>query len=609
MKNKSLAITIFLLGILLSSLIFSPFVLDYTLTPRLITVALSFLICLLLLAASKEKHTLKLDVISFSYVSLTIFSCLSIFWANTSSESLFENSKLVMALFVFAFSIHWLKKDKDYFLNSLGKISVIIVFIELLLVVYQLSIVRSFSKEAMYDIYGANSHKNLLSSFLFINLFFLIRNIKHFSKAWKLLSVISLIINLAIIILIRTKAVWMAIVIALVLYGVILLINRIKWQLNSKCLIISLIVIANLFFIFIQPQIIKRGINFNEVQLSSKKTELDNERLQLWDKTYHMIQQHPLIGVGSGNWQIHFPDATLSGMYRAEDLNFTFQRPHNDILWLISETGFIGFNLFLVFIISLLVFLIHGIKLLQQKNESYFDLVLCILTIAGYLTASFFDFPKERIEHTIWITIVFAFAYYLIKEHSPLKSIFEINLTKTHYMLSSVLLLSVIVIGSNRYKGEYYTRKLYDFKKRNDNIGVIRESKKAINFAYTIDPTSLPIKWYSGNSYAILGNFQASKTDLQEAFELTPYNRNVVNDLASAYASNNQIDSAKKYYLEAKRISPRFDDPKLNLAAIYFNEKQFARADTCLKSLLHDSERRTKYQKMVDAFLGKQTQQ
>jgi len=605
MKNKSIVITIFLLGILISSFIFSPLILDYTLTPRLIAIAITLIVCVFLLINSKEKQFLKLDIISFSYLSLTIYSCFSIFWANTPSESFFENSKLVVALFVFAFSIYSLNKDKDYFLNSLGKISVIIAFIELLLVAYQLTITQSFSKEAMYEIYGSNSHKNLLSSFLFINLFFLIRNIRQFKNVWKLLSIIGFIINLAIIALIRTKAVWMAIIIALVLYGFILLINRIKWQLNSKWLIIGLIVIANLFFIFVQPQIIKQGISFNEVQHSSQKTELDNERLQLWDKTYHMIQHHSLLGVGSGNWQIHFPNATLSGIYRAEDLNYTFQRPHNDILWIISETGFVGFNLFLVFTVSILVFLIKSIKLLHQKNEPNFDLILCVLIIIGYLTASFFDFPKERIEHGIWITIIFAIAYFHIKEHSSLITLYEKNLTKTHYVFSFVLLIGVAVIGSNRYKGEYYTRKMYDFKKRNDNIGVIRESKKAINFAYTIDPTSLPIKWYSGNSYAILGNFQASKADLLEAYKLNPFNRNVVNDLASAYASNNQIDSAKKYYLEAKRISPRFDDPKLNLTAIYFNEKQFARADTCLKSLLHDSERRTKYQKMVDAFLGR----
>ena len=163
----------------------------------------------------------------------------------------------------------------------------------------------------------------------------------------------------------------------------------------------------------------------------------------------------------------------------------------------------------------------------------------------------------------------------------------------------------VISIGVYRYKGEYYTRKMYDQKRVNNNSGVIQEEKKATNFVYSIDPTSLPLKWYTGNSYALLGNYVQAKKDFIEAYNLNPYNRNVLNDLASAYVNTNELAIAESYYLEASRISPRFDDPKLNLTTLYFNKKQFTKADSCLKTLLHDSERRTKYQTMVNAFLGK----
>jgi Tfp pilus assembly protein PilF len=61
---------------------------------------------------------------------------------------------------------------------------------------------------------------------------------------------------------------------------------------------------------------------------------------------------------------------------------------------------------------------------------------------------------------------------------------------------------------------------------------------------------------------------------------------------------------AKKYYAESARISPRFDDAKLNLAAIYISEQNYNRADSLLDSLFHDSERRTSYQRIVDAMKG-----
>jgi tetratricopeptide (TPR) repeat protein len=335
------------------------------------------------------------------------------------------------------------------------------------------------------------------------------------------------------------------------------------------------------------------------------KKELDNERLELWDKTYYIIKQHPLLGVGMGNWQIHFPDATLKGMYRAEDLNYTFQRPHNDVLWIIAETGFIGFNLFLIFIVSLLTFLLRTTKIVSTQKLNYIEPLLCIIFIIGFYTTSFFDFPKERIEHLIWINILFSFAYYYIKENNSLKTIRSFKLNNLHYLAMVIISGLVTIIGIYRYKGEYFTRKMYDQKKITNNAGVLQQGKKALNFAYSIDPTSLPIKWYTGNSYAILGNYMQAKNDLLTAKNINPFNRNVLNDLASAYVNTNQKDSAIYYYLEAIRISPRFDDPKLNLVTIYFNQKQFEKADSCLKTLLHDSERRTKYQKMVNAFLKK----
>lgn len=37
------------------------------------------------------------------------------------------------------------------------------------------------------------------------------------------------------------------------------------------------------------------------------------------------------------------------------------------------------------------------------------------------------------------------------------------------------------------------------------------------------DPTSLPIKWYTGNSYALIGNYVQAKKDFIDAYSLNPY--------------------------------------------------------------------------------------
>ena len=381
MKLKPSVINIFLIGITLSSLIFSPLILDYTLTPRLISIAIFILLSILGLILKKRADEVKIDLIVLSYFGFVVFSCLTTLWAHTPTEAIFENSKLVMAFAVFLLAYDAFKKDTDYTLTMLSKMAMLLVIVELGIVLFQLSHLKIINKEALYSVYGANSHKNLLSSFLYINLFFLVLGVLRLKNLWKFLSILCILLNIGMIVLLQTKAVWIAVVVSILLFGCLFLYRKFNFTIRVKWALPICLIIANVFFIFIQPQIINRGLSFNKSQIESEKysskTELDNERLELWNKTYEMIHKHPFIGVGSGNWQIHFPDATLKGMYRAEDLNFTFQRPHNDLLWIISETGYIGFNLFLLFIFSIILFLIQKIKAIG------IDAMLCVRSGRG----------------------------------------------------------------------------------------------------------------------------------------------------------------------------------------------------------------------------------
>jgi tetratricopeptide (TPR) repeat protein len=215
--------------------------------------------------------------------------------------------------------------------------------------------------------------------------------------------------------------------------------------------------------------------------------------------------------------------------------------------------------------------------------------------VPAFFTSAFFDFPKERIEHMIWLHIIFAYCFYCIAgPPKPLKP--QIN-----FLLAGLSIFACIC-GLYRFLGELHTRRMYDNKAQNNIPGVINEANKAESFIYHLDPTSVPLKWYKGNAYASQGNFALAEKTFAEALKESPYNRNVLNDLASACVNTGNASGAIEYYTKAARISPRFDDPKLNLAAFYIKQENFSAADSCLKSLFHDSKRRTQYQNMVDAF-------
>lgn len=618
LKNKMIVshrvTTIFLLGIFISSVIVSPFILDFTLLPRFIFLAGLFIVLGVVLIRSNFKVTIKWDAILASYLAYIVFACSSVFWALNKADALFEAEKLTLGLAVFLFTIYLLKKDHDYFMQGLLKGSVLIFFIVLLLFFYQFIKLQNFNKESLYDLTGMNGHKNLFSSFLFLNLFFLIMASFRLENNWRKIAVIFIISSLILIVFLQTKAVWTGV--AVVVFSTSLLyFYQLKIKKKLKGFIIFLIVFiiaTNLFFLKILPSVIDTSLSSNDKIITSTGFKLpkmlfDQERLTIWQKTFVICKKHPVAGVGLGNWQIYYPDATLTGLYRCEDLNFTFQRPHNDFLWVLSELGIVGFNLFLVFILLMLFYLIKSIHFGSDYFKTNNSIVLCFSFILGYFTISFFDFPKERIEHLIWINVILALAYSLIKQFSIIKSYSKVvlNFNKITTSIFAFLMLFVLYCGILRYKGEYFTLKLYASKAEKLNHVTLKTCNSIVSFAYSLDPTSLPIYWYRGNAKVELGNYTDALEDFKRAYHLNPYNRNVINDLASSYVFAGDIESAKTYYDEVVRISPRFDEPKLNLTALYIKEENYVKAQEILNSIFHDSERRSSYQKIVDINLGK----
>lgn len=605
-KNNTIS-KVFSAGIVCSALIFSRQILDPTLTPRVICFAFFSVLAVWLLYKSKQKLSFEADIINSSYLAFTLFCVTSILWSNTKTEAVFESSKVVLSFIAFSLTYYCLKNDYVSFRITLLKLSAPVFLVVFAFACFQFSKIKVLDKEALYTITAINGHKNLFASFLFLNLFFLVLGAIELKGIWRLIIFISIILTLLSLFVIKTKAVWIGLALAAFIFGFLFLTKKIKLKLNFYLSLVSCILFANIFFLYAVPKGIEKGMTHNSAITNTstpeeKAKELDNERLTLWLKTYDMIQKHPAIGVGMGNWQIYFPDATLKGIWRAEDLNFTFQRPHNDLLWILSETGWLGLNLFFIFIFSLLLLILRSIRLDSVSLKDKTEMILCIAFVIGFFAVSFFDFPKERMEHLTWSNIIFAFGYFQVKKHSAIPFFKKKDLKQPALLLCLSVCILTTIISVLRYRGEYYTIKMYNHRAMKEELPAIHSGYKALSFAYSVDPTSVPVYWYTANSYANLKDYKKAQQDFILAESINPYNRNVLSDLGSSYFYTDNTDLAKKYFKEALRISPRFDDPKLNLAAIYIREKNWAKADTCLQTMFKDSERRSQYQKMVNAF-------
>jgi len=599
-KVNKFPIFFFSTGVLLNCLFFSKTVLDHTLVPRFIFLALFILVFFTYTLFCFKSFKLYIDKLILPYLLFTVYSFVSIFWSINSSLSIIESSKIILYFFIFILSYKLLNYYSEDFLSILLKVIIILFFLSSIEAVIQLIEIPEMTRKYLYNINGISGHKNLYSSFVFLCSIFSFLSLFYLKPYWKVISLFALICQLLLIIILQTRAVWIGYTVFFVSGSLIFLINKkIKFA-NYKyiiiCIITSLILI-NFFFIFAFPRIL--NIYYKNKPFSSKIEQVSDlstlsERVLIWEKTYDGFFKHPFFGVGANNWQIYFPSSSLPDIYPMKDLNVTFQRPHNDFLWILSEYGIIGFNLFFIFIVAILMFLFFSLL-----NNFKITHVIIISGVLGFLAISFFDFPRERIEHNILLSLLLGISYYLIKKETSSLETELLHIPKFVSKIFIIIFIFIFYFAFLNFKGEYFTKKMYVERQKKNNADVINLCNIAESICYTIDPTSVPLSWYKGNANANLGNYSVSLDDFKNAFHAHPFNHQVLNDLGSSYFMNNNIDSAKIFYRESARINPRFDDPKLNLIATYINEGNYKEAEKWNNSIFHDSERRNYYIRLL----------
>ena len=148
-----------------------------------------------------------------------------------------------------------------------------------------------------------------------------------------MLSVVFFAIATSVIILLKSRAVLLSVLVAACFFGVMFLIH--KGNRGSSKPAKAIIIVTSIVFVYAFLTVGLRWFAVRSVPHSSEKSEIETkimstssllERCLLWDKTYRIIDKHPVAGCGVGNWQIHFPDAGLKGLYRADvwNVNFTY---------------------------------------------------------------------------------------------------------------------------------------------------------------------------------------------------------------------------------------------------------------------------------------------
>lgn len=150
--------------------------------------------------------------------------------------------------------------------------------------------------------------------------------------------------------------------------------------------ILAVVVVLNFDAIQANPQVNVVKQRFST--LTSGQLTRTNTRLEIWRKTPAMIADHPLLGVGAGNYE------NVSARYGLLDVGaLRYDHAHNVFLTIGAELGLLGLALFLAFCWSVVR---AGRRALAARDPRVHAMALALAAaLAGLLVTSLAEYPPR----------------------------------------------------------------------------------------------------------------------------------------------------------------------------------------------------------------------
>lgn len=433
-------------------------------------------------------------------------------------------------------------------------------------------------REDIYAVDGIMSHKNEYSNALMLMLPFLLYAMYRFKGAARLLGILVTGLQLTMIILLKTRAVWLGVLALTLVAGLAIVLDYKKMGVSRVWrnliggtmlgMLLTLVVIYNL------P---KSADDFSIVGRIQSITDTQSwhniNRLKIWKATSEMIQDHPWLGVGPGNWNMEYYKYVYGVFTGINQTNWG--RPHNDFLWVFAEKGIFGILLFLSFF-GYLFYL--GIQVLRKSADQN-SRILSVLLMGGvvsYLCISFFSFPLERINHQLYLALISAGLIALnhsLTDHSASKSV------SSFIPLPFMLLLGFGVhYGLTAVDMEVHLKAARIARERKRYDIMLHEASEARNPYRLLDNNSSPPQEFMASAYFYQGKYTESLEQINEGLEIFPDHIVMLGRKGEILVSQKKYKEAQIVFEQGLKLVPNSRELLYNRGVCFYYQGMYKEA-------------------------------
>jgi len=378
----------------------------------------------------------------------------------------------------------------------------------------------------------------------------------------KFLVFIAFSILLLALFITRTRAAWLGSLLPLIIFAIMFrknILSDFKIFFNKRIYYLYFIIVSFLFvFIVLKPIDIKKGIwigdksSILDTVLSIKdinKKDLWGYRLEMYHSTLLMIKDNPVFGVGLGNWKILYPSYSSNEHLTDDNPYKIVMRPHNDLLWLIAEIGFLGFSLCVFIIYQHFKILIQKIKSSKTNNEKFIYYFI-LMALSALFIESMFDFPSERVVPNLFFWSMLGFISTNIKRK---------NKNNWIIIIPSILLLISIVFSFYNLKSHYHAQLLSNSVKKENFDKILYHSNKVKSYYRNTNYLGIPINYYQGIAFYQKRYYNQALNHFNESLKLYPSHLGSMNYMYKIYLIQNNAVEAEKI---VKNISDKYRNIK-----------------------------------------------
>jgi len=459
---------------------------------------------------------------------------------------------------------------------------------------------RNYNSANLYFIEKSFGHKNPLSAMLILLLGF---NLLGFlaNEGKRILYIVATVLTVSTILILQSRSAFIALLaFAIIVFvgGYLLkLSSRKKINLSSKRFVkfsvlgISLTgVIAVLLFVFY--------VSNADLQTTGRGRSV-NERLLQWSKTKQLIIENPVLGVGPDNWKIRYGENGLDGLIRAMDY-IIFVQPHNDFLWVLSETGIIGIVLYL----AIFCIVLMGIILAFANADKMYrkKMIVLFASIIGYIILANFTSLRLLIEHQILLLMLFVIAVIAFDKFSVYTK-FKTNIRPIIPLVFLFLVGSFVsyIAFAKIYNMQIFEKTILASDKKQWQK-VLNTSDKINQNYLTLLHTGQPVDYFRGLANNHLGNLSEAQKNLTNALKVNPTNVSSINMLGDVYFKQQQYETAIGFYQKSLKINPMYEEAKFDLTRANINLGRFAEARKWLSQTNSDEKQKQELMAVIEKY-------